>query len=228
MRCRDHPPAPPNLTSRSDELLSADKENAPDPSQPIPNPKKRTKTAAGMARQAPNPSTVLSPKSSNSCTLSQSPVRPPLGSPRKQHVSRPASPLKPASPARIAVAAATNTLASLVGDRIKGTKPAAGTVRKASKQATEAKAGATRAKRGGVGAVPSEAESRTVSSSSSNASGMTSLSTGTTVVKKIGKALNASSKTLSRKAVGTGVVKKVVEAKAEAPATGKRVLRKRA
>ena len=210
-------------------MIAADKENAPDAAHAIPNPKKRTKTTAAMpSRQVTNPSCVLSPKSSNSRTLTQSPIRPPYNSPQKSLLShpvassRPLSPVKIASPAKAAAFAATSALAELVGEKLKPGRVPAGPGRKASKPVVEPKIAATRARRGGA-IEPADTGIRTVSSSS-NTSGT---STGTTVVKTTLKPLPAS-RTAAKKGVGVSAAgKKVVAGKPEALATARRVLRKR-
>lgn len=223
----------------------ADKENTPDPSQAMPAPKKRVKPAIATARQDPNPSTVLSPKSSNSRTLPRSPIRPPLGAPPKPQASRPASPLKPPSPIKTAAAAATSTLANMVDDKLRGNKPLAGAGRKASKtttaEATKPAPAVTRSKRGAAAnaAATIETGHRTVSNSS-NVSGTSGTSTGTTIVKRMGRAMAprataaaskmaAAAAATTKKDVGVSAAgKKVAKAKAEAPPAGRRVLRKRA
>ena len=215
-------------------MLGADKENTPDPSLTVPMPKKRVKDTA--ASRAAHPSTVLSPKSSNSRTLPQSPVRPPFGSPGKgQAPSRPQSPLKSASPIKAAAAAATASLANMVnGKNAKSTAGsvagAAGTAeRKTSKQVAPSKPNAAHPKRGAA-----EVEKRTASGSS-NVSGT---STGTTIVKRVGKALigtagakqvaGAASRTTAAPKRAIPAKVKVETAKTEVPAAGRRVLRKRA
>lgn len=218
----------------SEEMLGADKENTPDPSIAVPMPKKRAKDTTTV--RAPHPSTVLSPKSSNSRTLPQSPIRPPFGSPGKvQMPLHPQSPLKPVSPMKAAAAAATVGLANMVNS--KSAKPAIGSTagtsaaitRKTSKQAAAPKPAATRPKRGVAPVAAPTTQKRTVSASS-NASGT---STGTTIVKRVGKALAAT--TTGKRAAAAAAAKKVVApktkteaAKAEQPTTGRRVLRKRA
>ncbi|MCJ1388098.1 hypothetical protein MMC18_000942 [Xylographa bjoerkii] len=212
----------------SDAFAAADKENALDMDQPIPNPKKRTKIAETIpSRQVTNPSTVLSPKSSNSRTLPHSPIRPPFGSPQKSYPSRPVSTLKPISPskanssAKAAAITATTNLANLVGEKLKPGRVGAKTSRKASKPVIEPKTTNTRSRRGAANVII--AESRTASSSS-NYSGT---STGTTVVKANAKAPPVS-KTSVKKGVGISAAgKKVTTAKVEAPAASRRVLRKR-
>ncbi|MCJ1324025.1 hypothetical protein MMC10_000687 [Thelotrema lepadinum] len=230
-------PAPPSksrgVKRNSGEMLGADKENTPDPSIAAPMPKKRAKGET-------NPSTVLSPKSSNSRTRPQSPARPPFGSPGKSRVlSRPQSPLKPPSPIKAAAAAATASLANMVTG--KGSKAGAsaaggagtGTTRKTSKQTTAPKPAVTRAKRGAATTNTSASDKR-MASDSSNVSGS---STATTIVKRVGKALVAStagkkapaaaSKAATQKKAAPSKAK-AEAAKIEAPATGRRTLRKRA
>lgn len=208
----------------SDAMESMDKENVQDHDQRIPNPKKRTK--AGTSRQAPNPSTVLSPKSANSRTLPQSPIRPTLGSPQKSYISRPVSPLKPpspvkmASPAKVAAAAATATLAGMLSEKAKPGRPKAVAGRKAPNPTTT-KAGSTRAKRGAGNDVHEPEDVR----KASNTSNISNFSTATTVVKPGKKAVANAGK---KGDVGVRAVGKKVTAGTEGPPAGRRVLRKRA
>ena len=74
-------------TDPSSDFISAatadenDKENAPAPQEPLPNPKKRVKTATANTKASrnkllpPAPSNVLSPRSHNSQTLPRSPFK---------------------------------------------------------------------------------------------------------------------------------------------------------
>ncbi|MCJ1397358.1 hypothetical protein MMC11_000551 [Xylographa trunciseda] len=210
----------------SDTFAMDDKENTHD--QSIPNPKKRTKTGAtAPSRQVTNPSTVLSPKSSNSRTLPQSPTRPLFGSPQKSYLSRPVSPLKPispskaTSPAKAAAVAATTSLANLVSEKLKPSRVGMKQTRKVSKPVIESKTANTRSRRGAANVIV--AESRTASSSS-NYSG---ISAGTTVVKASAKAPPVS-KPKVKKVMGISAAgKKVATTKIEAPVMGRRVLRKR-
>ncbi len=214
-------------------MEDADKENAPDPIQPIPNPKKRAKaTATASSRQPPSQSTVLSPKSSNSRTFPQSPIRPALGSPQKSYLSRPASPLKPAlpiSPAKSAAIAATANLASMVNEKSKTTRSKGATGRKTTNPPanTAAKPAVSRPKRGAANTqAPAVADIRCASSSSSTSN----TSTGTTVVKKGARApTNASvSAATKKKNVNVSVAaKKKVIVGTDGPAAGRRVLRSR-
>ncbi|KAL9601382.1 MAG: hypothetical protein Q9219_002558 [cf. Caloplaca sp. 3 TL-2023] len=216
---------------RSSDHFSADddKENTPDPTHPL-STKKRPKP---NSTRPSHPSTVLSPKSSN--PRQQSPIRPQLGSPQKSYFSHPTSPLKPSggfaapkltSPAKaaavVATAAASSSLANTANEKPRATRARAGAATKMAKAPTAAAvkvrtAPNTRAKRG-VDA-PNEApkhELRTVSAASNT-------STGTTVVRKAGRAA-AVGGAVGVKAKG----KKVAPAPAvEPPPPGRRVLRKR-
>lgn len=217
------------LTSRSDAMDamdSADKENSAQPVEAIPNPKKRAKmTAAAKSRQATDPSSVLSPKSANSRTLPQSPIRPELKSPQKLYFAHPASPLKSispvklASPAKAAAAAATVNLASMVNEKAKPGRPKAAAGRKATNPTTT-KPAAGKPKRGADIAKEPE-DVRKVS----NQSNISSISTGTTIVKNARKAPTANAK---KKDVGVRAVGKKVTAGTGMPPPGRRVLRKRA
>ena len=216
----------PILTSRSDAMESADKENNAQSMEAIPNPKKRTKlTTAAKSRQATNPSTVLSPKSANSRTLPQSPIRPELKSPQKLYFTHPTSPLKPvspiklASPAKAAAAAATVNLAGMVNEKAKPGRPKTVAGRKASNPTTTKAAGG-RPKRG-ADVVKEPEDVRKVS----NQSNVSSISTGTTIVKNGRKAPTTATK---KNDVGVRAVGKKVTAAIAMPPPGRRVLRKRA
>ena len=225
----------PSDSARSDEISgNDDKENTPDPSLDMPAPKKRAKPAGPASRA--HPSTVLSPKSSNSRTLPRvSPAKPPGDQPA---ASRPASPLKPplaASPAKgpSVVAAATESLARLAagGGRPRAAKAPAGPAatagtRKASKPAPEPKPAATRGKR--AAAAPSAAsaraaaaarkETRTVSNSTAT-SAASGVSTGTTIVRRAaGTASKASTAATGRRnaAAGSAAAEKKAPAKKQA------------
>ncbi|KAL8730656.1 MAG: hypothetical protein Q9166_003969 [cf. Caloplaca sp. 2 TL-2023] len=232
----------PRGTKRPSDHFSADddKENTPDPTIPLQS-KKRPKP---NAHHPASPSAVLSPKSSNSRALPphESPVRPHLGSPQKSFLSHPTSPLKPsitlpvaskpASPAKAAAIAATatkNTASSNTGNekpratRTRGA--AAGKTTKSAANKTKT-APITRTKRGAerttAAAAPKDV-SRTVSAAS-NTSNATTLVTRP-VVKPVAKGGAATAK-----GRGKAVAKKAPVADkpaVEAPAQGRRVLRKR-
>lgn len=212
------------LTVCSDTMESVDKENVSESVHNIPNPKKRTKAARGLSRQVTNPSTVLSPKSANSRTLPQSPVRPNLGPPPKSNLSQPVSPFKPlppkvASPAKAAAAAATANLAVMVGDKPRAGRPKAGTGRKATNPEPAVKGGTVRAKRGAVPAQGPD-DVRKVSNTSNISS-----ASNATIIRNGRRALPAGGR---KNDVGVRAVGKKVTAGSEAPPPGRRVLRKRA
>lgn len=209
----------------SDAMDSADKENNAQSIEAIPNPKKRTKmTTTAKSRQATNPSAVLSPKSANSRTLPQSPSRPELKSPQKSYFAHPTSPLKPispiklASPTKAAAAAATATLASMVNEKAKPGRPKAAAGGKTT-NSTITKAAVGRPKRG-IDVAKEADDVRKVS----NQSTMSSISTGTTIVKNARKAPTVAAKKMD---VGVRAVGKKVAAGTEMPPPGRRVLRKR-
>ncbi|KAL2058432.1 hypothetical protein ABVK25_001160 [Lepraria finkii] len=210
---------------KSDEMDHGDKENSLEPTRQIAKPKKRTKTTTANSRQVTNPSTVLSPKSANSRTLPQSPIRPVLGSPQKSYVSRPVSPLKPhspvkpASPAKAAAAFATAALASMVSEKPKSGRLKAATGSKATNATMTAKGAGARGKRV-AGALQVTEDLRKVSNTSNISSAS---STGTTIVKNARKAAAAAKKNDA----GVRATGKKAAAAVEAPPTGRRVLRKR-
>ena len=212
------------LTSCSDAMDLADKENNTQSIEAIPNPKKRAKTTtAARSRQATNPSTVLSPKSANSRALPQSPMRPELNSPQKLYLANPTSPLKTispiklASPAKAAAAAATASLASMVNEKAKPGRSKAASGRKASNPTT--KQSVRRPKRGADVAKEPE-DVRKVS----NQSNISSTSMGTTIVRNARTAPKAAAK---KNDVGVRAVGKKITASTAMPPPGRRVLRKR-
>ena len=216
----------PILMNCSDAMESADKENNAQSVEAIPNPKKRTKiNGTAKSRQVTNPSTVLSPKSANSRTLPQSPIRPDLKSPQKLYSAHATSPLKSispvklASPAKAAAAAATVDLASMVNEKAKPGRPKAATGRKASNP-TATKTAGGRPKRG-VDVVKEPEDVRKVS----NQSNISSVSTGTTIVKNTRRAPVTAVK---KNDIGVRAVGKKVNASAAIPPPGRRILRKRA
>ena len=214
------------LTGCSDAMEVVDKENMSEPAKDIPNPKKRSKATKAPSRQVTNPPTVLSPKSANSRTLPQSPIRPTLGSPQKSHLLYPTSPLKQfspvktGSPAKAAAAAATANLAAMVVDKPKTGRSKAGVNRKPTNPSTAAKGGTVRAK---CGVIPAQ-EPETMRNVS-NTSNISSTSNATTVVKNARKAPTNTSR---KNDIGVRAVGKKLAAGAEAPPPGRRVLRKRA
>lgn len=213
----------------SDDLENWDKENAPDPMQTIPNPKKRTKALTGATTQnLPTQSTVLSPKSSNSRTLPHSPIHPLTGSPQKAFVSCQPSPLKPvviidsSLPGRSAATVAANQ-ASVMSEKPKPARGKAATTRKASNLTVKPKPTVSRSKQGARNAT---AQSRSVSSTSHTSN----TSTGTTIMRNEAKSTTITTAAAGKKRnlnVGGRAGKKAA-APVEAPPAGRRVLRKRA
>lgn len=203
-----------------------DKENIPNPSQTIPNPKKRAQAIAGAtAQKALNQSTILSPKSSNSRTLPKSPIHPSTRSPQRPFISCPASPLKPVViikstlPTKSTAAMTANT-ASVVSEKVKPTRAKAATTRKASNLSVKPKPIVGRPKRVDIAPIQSRSVSNT--SHASNAS------TGTTIMKKGAKSTTVTAPAASkRKNVAQAATKKASTV-TEAPPPGRRVLRKRA
>ena len=210
-------------------MSSDDKENE---TAALAMPKKRAKAsgpsapptrATRTASRKVNPSQVLSPKSNNSRTLPQSPMRPPL-SPHKSQLAKLVSPYKPAP----SVEAATASLAVLVNEKPKAP-------RAASRQAKTGTA-TTGVAGGGRGKKPAAKPPQTTAANvrSSDGSNTSDVSAGTTIITK----QKVEKKPPARKGAGTRITvtaeaKKVTttqakkEATTSAPAEGRRVLRKR-
>lgn len=219
---------------RSNQMSSDDKENEV---AGLPMPKKRAKASGPSAPSAPparatrtasrkvNPSQVLSPKSNNSRTLPQSPMRPPPLSLPKSQLARPISPYKSAA----SVEAATASLAELVSEKPKAPRAAS----------RQAKTGAAAPKTTGAGrgrkAAPKAPQAAAGHVRSSDGSNASDASAGTTIVhkQKVEKKPPAKKGIATRVAATTAAAKKAATARAKtetttaAPAGGRRVLRKR-
>lgn len=209
-------------------MESLDKENIPDPMQIFPNPKKRTKSITGtVSQKASNQSTILSPKSSNSRNLPQSPMHPPNGSPQKPYPSCPSSPLKPVviiktSPAKSAAIANSNPV-NAVSEKAKAIRTKRTATRKASNPVGRPKSVTTRPKHGFESTL---VQNRSVS----NTSQASTVSTGTTIMKRGAKSTVFSNAAASKKKnldTGTRAAGRKAAAAPEIPPTGRRVLRKR-
>ncbi|KAI4141534.1 MAG: hypothetical protein L6R39_005287, partial [Caloplaca ligustica] len=190
--------SPQRGTKRPSDHFSADddKENTPDPTHPLSSKKRHKPNNAHPS----NPSTVLSPKSSNARTQQhQGPGRPQLGSPQKSYITHPTSPLKPSggypappkqtSPAKAAAVLATATAAAssanAVTEKPRATRTRAAAAKPAKAPQKAKPAPITRPKRGAEPtATVARNESRTVSAASNT-------STGTTVVRKVAKGVEA-------------------------------------
>ena len=212
-------------------MYTHDKENTPDPDQMPPNPKKRAKPTQ-HTRRPPNPSTVLSPKSSNSQNLQSNATRPQLPSPQKFYFSRPTSPLKPSttqqiSPAKSAAVAATANLADLIGGGPNITRSKSIKGRQAQRPT---KAFKETSKKGKVEPRSEELDTRVVSTSSN----ISMASSATTIIQKDAKSTRLATKAEAPRArkgnKGTKGIKAAEKpmTMTEAPLAGRRVLRTRA
>ncbi|KAI9819536.1 MAG: hypothetical protein M1827_006985 [Pycnora praestabilis] len=214
----------------SDDMVSADKENE---NMDLSLHKKRSKPTAPIAaansatsRAKFQPSQVLSPKSSNSRTLPQSPIRS-VPSSLKTFLARPVSSVKPAA----APVAVTATLASMV-EKPRPTRAAGRKITPATNTAAPP-AGATagRGKRGAQQPPKTTQENSGRGRAASNSSEMSNSTAGTTVVRKGKKAPTVKKGTVASKIAGINAAGKklaaAAAAKADAPSTGRRVLRKR-
>lgn len=239
----------------SEIVIAADKESeaehgaAEEDNLAVHKNPKRAKTAAGARNisRTNKPGNVLSPKSHNSRTLPQSPLKDyktgPSSPLKPSCIARPVSPLKPASPLKTAASAATSAItASFHGmmehAKRSGNATGAKLTRTASQEKAAAVVSSTMAKAGKMLPPPRPATARSASAQSTSSSG--SGTSSTTVIKKAGTGLRAAvkgaaskralppaPKASAMKSSATAVSaqgKKVVVAE---PATGRRVLRKR-
>lgn len=238
----------------SDIVIAADKESeaeqriAQEDKLPVQKNPKRAKTATGARNvsRTNQPGNVLSPKSHNSRTLPQSPIKDykagPLSPSKPSHIARPLSPLKPASPLKTAASAATSAISAsfhgMMEHAKRGGNPAgAKLVRIASQEKAAAAVSSAMPKGGKMLPPPRPNTARSASAQSTSSSG--SGTSATTVIKKSGTGLRAAVNGGASKKVapapkasalksGATVVsaqgKKVVVAE---PAAGRRVLRKR-
>ncbi|KAI9701997.1 MAG: hypothetical protein M1836_001341 [Candelina mexicana] len=210
----------------SDDLISADKENAL--TEDLSLPKKRAKPTASTraaSRTKIQPSQVLSPKSSNSRTLPHSPIRPVM-SPSKSFLARPVSPLKPTAPA---VTALVGMVQKARTTRATGRKPTPAAPATMAAAAAVTAAGG-RVKRGaGVRPLTTQAAAATVRDRAASNSSETSNAT-TVVTTKSKRAVATKKIPAANKAVAVSATGKKVAAsvaKIEGPPAGRRVLRKR-
>ncbi|PYH48007.1 uncharacterized protein BP01DRAFT_353898 [Aspergillus saccharolyticus JOP 1030-1] len=254
------------VRKQSHEGIYSDKENAPADGESLDvlkNPKRRAKpgAAAGTSRvvsqemRGANDYRILSPKTSNSRTYPQSPLR---ASPEKStnvtsYLSRPMSPLKPSSPLK-------GTSASMPGLRsVRGPAPSTSVVRPSSQAATRrpaSRAATTTTSKTLRSPLPRPATrhaDRRGSVSSSASSGTTvavskPILTTTTTTTGSKKSATSTSSTAARKTTGprsqasatvaakrnaasaTATAKRATTAAGgeAAPTAGRRVLRKRA
>jgi Nbl1 / Borealin N terminal len=206
------------------------------------NPK-RAKTNTGGARNISHsnkPGNVLSPKSHNSRTLPQSPVKDykyaPSSPSKPSYIARPVSPLKPASPLKNAASAATSAIsASFHGMMEHAKRGGNATTSKLTRIASQEKQTATTNTGGKMLPPPRPATVRSASAQSTSSSG--SGTSTTTVVKKgtgsraatkadVGKKMVSGPKT-AMKSGATAVSAQGKKVAVAEPAAGRRVLRKR-
>jgi hypothetical protein len=233
-------PSPAKGKKRKSSLIHIARDNEDDVfvSDTLPVSKKtRTKAAAGPPRatsRTGKPTNVLSPRSHNSRTLRQSPIK--SFSPVKSTFSRPLSPLKPASPFKAAASAATSAIsASMHGmyeSTKRGTAAAAGKLsRTASREKSPQKptiASTTNIRgdmapppRPGTAASPQRSVSQTSAHTTTSES-----STGTTVVKPMRGTRAAATKAApaakprATRAAATGATKQTAASAAKGKATG--------
>jgi hypothetical protein len=202
----------------SDGMTSGDKEN-----EDIENPKKRVRgppEPPARTTSKINQSQVLSPRSANSRTLPRSPIRAAEFA-GKSGLARPVSPLKPSGP--VPTGGAAGILTNMV-EKAKSSRGAT-TTRKVADQGTTAP-GVGRGKRAaGPPLPPKVGRGRAISDSSETSSG----TTATIVRKPVAAAKKEPVKrTMMTTIKGMGAsTKRAPAAKAAAPATGSRILRKR-
>lgn len=221
-------PSPQRGVKRMSDEISVDKEN-----EDVENPKKRIRGQAPMppARTTSkiNPSQVLSPRSANSRTYPQAPIRP--ISPQKSFLARPISPLKPTAP--VPSGGATNILTNMV-EKAKSTRSAASRKVTGAKETATSTIGAGRGRRAVATqpAQPAQAARPTIGKGRASINSDSSEASASTVVRKpvaapVKKA--PVKKTVMSTIKGMGSQKKIPAAtKATASAaTGGRVLRKR-
>ncbi|KAL2817433.1 hypothetical protein BDW59DRAFT_152628 [Aspergillus cavernicola] len=245
-------PSPRRARKHSPAGIYSDKENAPASGEQLDvlkNPKRRTKPAgaAGTSRVVSQEVRgadyrILSPKSSNSRTYPQSPLRAsPEKPPTSSYLSRPMSPLKPSSPLK---SAAGNLAGSRPGSS-RGVAPPS-TTRPPSSQSrrptSRAATAGPRSIRSPLSRPATRQAERRDSVSSSTSSGTTIANTTRTgAARKVTTASNASAaakkSTIARsqapsvsanRSVTSGTRKATAPTGGETTTGGRRVLRKRA
>ncbi|KAE8144891.1 Borealin N terminal-domain-containing protein [Aspergillus avenaceus] len=248
-------PSPRRTKRQSHDGLYSDKENAPAAGEQLDvlkNPKRRAKpgAAAGTSRVVSQEVRgadfrILSPKSSNSRTYPQSPLRASPEKPQNSpYLSRPVPTLKPSSPLKAAPASFTGSLENARLRSTKGTpsssaisRPASQLSKRPASRATGAKT-ATRSplprpatrqleRRGSVSSTTSSGTTVTKpTKTGANARKVTAASTASSTAKKTATK-NATTAATAKRNVASATRKTTAPA-AEAPTTGRRVLRKRA
>ncbi|KAI0893916.1 hypothetical protein F4806DRAFT_140985 [Annulohypoxylon nitens] len=206
--------------------ISSDKENR---SNAVNNPKKKLRGAPAKETAPVQPANVLSPTSSNTNTRTVPRQRP--ASPAKPMFSRPASPMKGPPPK------APSNLLSGMADKVRGTRPAAGT-RKATNTSTASSnpgPAATRTRQAAAVSRPPTAAStrgrRKVSAASETSNGSATSVVKKTTASRAAKTTAPPAKRTVMNTIKSATTKKPPASKATAApaATGTgRTLRKRA
>ncbi|KAE8378438.1 Borealin N terminal-domain-containing protein [Aspergillus bertholletiae] len=250
-------PSPRRTRKQSHEGLYSDKENAPAAGEQLDvlkNPKRRAKpgAATGTSRVVSQEVRgadfrILSPKSSNSRTYPQSPLRASPEKPQNStYLSRPMPSLKPSSPLKAAPASLAGSLESARLRTTKGTpsattssRPASQASKRPASRATTASKTTTRSplprpatrqleRRGSVSSSTSSGTTVTKPTrTGANARKVTAASTASSTAKKAVTKNQVISATAKRSAA-SATKKTATPAGGEALTTGRRVLRKRA
>ncbi|KAL4806322.1 Borealin N terminal-domain-containing protein [Aspergillus unguis] len=238
-------PSPRMIRKHSAAGIYSDKENAPASGEQLDvlkNPKRRTKAgaAAGTSRVVSQEvrgadSRILSPKSSNSRTYPQSPLR---ASPEKgqssSYLSRPMSPLKPSSPLK----STTGNYARPGSSRSAApSRPASAQSKRPASRAATAGPKSIRSplsrpgtrqteRRGSVSS--STSSGTTVATTSKSNRKVTTASTASSAARKATAARSQASSAAGKKAAASESRKTTASVSSETTTGGRRVLRKRA
>ncbi|KAL4885206.1 Borealin N terminal-domain-containing protein [Aspergillus karnatakaensis] len=239
-------PSPRRIRKHSPAGIYSDKENAPASGEQLDvlkNPKRRAKpgAAAGTSRvvsQEVRGDRILSPKSSNSRTYPQSPLR---ASPEKpqpsSYLSRPMSPLKPSSPLK-------STTGNFTGGRpgsSRGAAPARPPSSRSERPASRAATAGPRSIRSPLSqrSVTRQGERRgsfssstssgtTVANNTKTARKATTASTASAAAKKAAAVRGQAPSAASKRGATSETRKATASTAGEATTAGRRTLRKRA
>ncbi|KAL4920769.1 Borealin N terminal-domain-containing protein [Aspergillus aurantiobrunneus] len=242
-------PSPRRVRKHSPAGIYSDKENAPASGEQLDvlkNPKRRVKpgAAAGTSRVVSQEvrgadSRILSPKSSNSRTYPQSPLRaPPEKSQTSSYLSRPMSPLKPPSPLKSTTGNLGNARPGSSRGAASARPPSSQTRRPTSRAAT---AGPTSVRsplsrpgtrqterRGSVSSTTSSGTTVANTTKTGASRKVTTASTTSAAGKKAVVARSQAPSAASKRTTAPGTRKATAPAGGETTTGGRRVLRKRA
>ncbi|KAL3473346.1 Borealin N terminal-domain-containing protein [Aspergillus californicus] len=241
-------PSPRRARKHSPAGIYSDKENAPASGEQLDvlkNPKRRAKanTAAGTSRVVSQEVRgadyrILSPKSSNSRTYPQSPLRASPEKPQPSYLARPMSPLKPSSPLK----STTGNLASSRPGSSRGAAPPSSTRPPSSQSRRPGSRAATtgpKSIRSPLSRPATRQGERRGSVSSSTSSGttvarpgasrkVTTASTASAAAKKASVARSQAPSVSSKSSATSATRKPTATTGGETTTGGRRVLRKRA